>query len=259
VNGAQRLLEGGNFIYFKTDLEVSGNLLNLAHRTFGGPRSDSGNYYMVAGLRYPQYIRPEADIRLYRRTGRLEQLVFRLSAGAGYAYGNNPNLPYQKKFFMGGANSIRAWRVRTIGPGSYNYYDSQPEGDRNLEYFYRVGDIKLEGNVEYRFRLLDDFFFAKLNGATFIDVGNTWDFNDEDPSRVFRAGDFYRQLAVGAGFGFRFDIDFLVFRLDFAGKIHDPQFSGSNRWVIGKIGDKAFKDRYNYNFFNLTLGIGYPF
>lgn len=259
INGAPKLLEGGNFIYFKGSMEVSGNTLNLFHRMFGGPKNDSEDYYMVAGLRYPQYIRPEADVRFYRRTGPLQQLVIRLNAGAGYAYGNNPTLPYQRKFFMGGANSIRAWRTRTIGPGSFNYYQSQPTGDRNLEYFYRVGDIKLEGNVEYRFRILDDFFFAKLNGATFVDVGNIWDFADDDDSRVFHANEFYRQLAVGAGFGLRFDIDFLVFRLDFAAKVHDPQFSGKDRWVIGKIGDKAFKNKYNYNFFNLTLGIGYPF
>lgn len=259
INGAYKLLEGGNFMYFEGNLELSGNTLNLIHRAFGGPQDETGGHYTVAGLRYPQYIRPEADFRLYRRIGPREQFVFRLNAGAGYAYGNNPNLPYQRKFFMGGATSIRAWRTRTIGPGSYNYYDSQPLGDRNLEYFYRVGDIKLEGNLEYRFRILDDFFFAKLNGATFVDVGNIWDFKDEDPSRVFEASDFYEELAVGAGFGLRFDIDFLVFRLDLAAKLHDPQFHGKDSWVIGKLGDRAFKDRYNYNFFNLTLGIGYPF
>lgn len=260
TNGLSRLRQGGDFLFLKGDLEVSGNTLYLVNNLFGGPQNRDGDY-MIGGLIYPQYVRPDIDVRLYRQTGKFDQLVFRLNAGGAYSYGNTTVLPYQRRFFAGGANSIRAWRVRSLGPGTYNFYDSEASNTvapRSLENFLRVGDMKLEANFEYRFRMADNFFFSKLNGALFMDAGNIWNLRSSERN-VFSFGDFYRELAVGAGFGFRFDIDFLVLRIDLATKIHDPQFTGADRWVIRKWGDQDFKDRYDYNFWNLTLGIGYPF
>jgi len=170
-------------------------------------------------------------------------LVYRFFAGAGLPYGNSTALPFEKKYFSGGANSIRAWQVRSLGPGSFN----EPT-DRS--YPNKTADIKLEANIEYRFKL-----FWLLEGAMFLDAGNIWaiDDNDKREGALFRFDSFYNDIAVGTGLGLRFDFSFFIFRLDMGLKLRDPAEPSDEKWIL--------RNR-NLNFANdvtLNIGIGYPF
>lgn len=148
-------------------------------------------------------------------------------------------LPFEKSFFVGGANSIRAWPVRGLGPG-------QQRTDASLRYHNQIGDIRLEANAEYRFKIISVF-----EGAAFVDAGNIWMLNrgHNDSDAVFSTR-FLRQMALGAGLGVRLNFDYFVFRVDVAYKLRDPQAEG-DRWVVkGPFGG----DKMAWNF-----AIGYPF
>jgi outer membrane protein assembly factor BamA len=159
--------------------------------------------------------------------------------GVGYAYGNSKYLPFIKSFFGGGANDIRAWRARTLGPGAF------PKS--SVASFDQIGDIKLQFNLEYRYKI-----YKGLHGATFIDAGNIW-LLQPDVLRTggkFEREDFYKEIATGAGVGFRYDFSFFILRFDFAVPIYDPSFSITNRWAYKRL---EFKDVRG------QIGIGYPF
>jgi outer membrane protein insertion porin family len=183
----------------------------------------------------------------YRRT----QLAFRAFAGAGLAYGrgNEETLPFYKAFFAGGPNSMRGWQIRQLGLGSAHFYDTAKGGILD-----RFGDVQLEGNMEYRFPL-GTIFTIKVNSAFYIDAGNIWDRHPIDTSAAERGSDFqlnrfYKEIAVDAGTGLRFDFDWFIIRFDYAYKLKDPQrLAFSDRWF------------YNMNLFKgqFQLGIGYPF
>jgi outer membrane protein assembly factor BamA len=182
------------------------------------------------------------------------QLVFRLYGGAGYAYwltntGYEHTLPFFKAFYAGGPNSMRAWQVRNLGLGSSKYYSNTLS-----QYDLRFGDVKLEGNIEYRF-LLGTLFGIKFKSAVFTDIGNIWSWQPiaNDSTGVgsdFHLNSFYKQLAYDAGTGLRMDFNYFLIRLDWAYKIKDPQaLVGSNTWF------------YNLSLGSgqLQLGINYPF
>ena len=161
-------------------------------------------------------------------------LALRAFYGMGYSYGNSEELPIQKRFFSGGVNSIRAWEAFGLGPGSITT-------DNN----YSTGDIKLEFNIEYRFP-----FFNSLKSAIFIDGGNIWSIkNDLREGSIFKLNNFISELALGIGFGLRYDFDFFVIRLDMATPLRNPRFTEEKRWV---------KNPLNGNF-RYNLAIGYPF
>jgi outer membrane protein assembly factor BamA len=165
--------------------------------------------------------------------------------GAGYPLGNSTSLPYEKKFFSGGPNSIRAWSTRDLGPGSY----VKPKSDSIFRYPNEVADIKLEANIEYRFKV-----FWKLEGAIFIDAGNIWAIRPEDDRKgaLFEWNRFYKEIAVGTGIGTRFDFSFFVLRLDFGLKLHDPALPEGKRWIPANR-------RYTWDDAKIQFGIGYPF
>src|SRR5690606_10128618 len=139
----------------------------------------------------------------------------------------------------------------------------------NLRNLDQLGEIKIEGNIEYRFKLLNNLFGAKLKGATFVDVGNIWRLRESDINvdGKFSGKTFLGQMAIGTGFGLRFDVDYFVFRLDAGIKVRDPQFKGKDRWVIKELfNNKSFREEYNashspdkYNFVQYNFGIGMPF
>ncbi|HSC39008.1 MAG TPA: BamA/TamA family outer membrane protein, partial [Chitinophagaceae bacterium] len=198
---------------------------------------------------FAQYLRGDVDLRRYTKTGKNSVWVNRIIAGVGFPYGNSSSLPYIKQFFSGGNNSVRAFRSMSLGPGSY-----LPK-DYNTNSFIpnQTGDIKLEGNTEIRTKL-----FSIVNGALFIDAGNIW-LKNQDTSRPGAefTNKFLKQLAVGAGAGLRFDISFLVLRLDLAFPLRVPYLPEGERWVINKI---AFGDpHWRSNNLVLNLAIGYPF
>ena len=161
--------------------------------------------------------------------------------GVGFPYGNSKVLPFEKQYFTGGANGIRAWQVRSLGPGTYR---ADPENYPN-----QSSDIKLEGNVEYRFKLL-----GKLEGALFVDAGNIWAINSNDnrEGAVFKFNKFYRQIAVGTGTGLRLDMNYFILRVDMGLKLRDPSADRGQRWIIGNRGLTG-------DDLNFTFAIGYPF
>ena len=264
-----RLNELAKFIYFRGTLDVSGNSLSLLGKLLKFPQNSDGQK-TILNVPFLQYVKAETDFRSYHTFGGDRQLVVRLNPGIAIPYGNNIDfLVFEKSFYGGGMNSIRAWQARTLGPGGYNR-DVVPDSLRlNLRNLDQLGEIKLEGNIEYRFKLINSLFGAKLKGATFVDVGNIWRLNENtiNPNGKFKANTFLGQMAIGTGLGLRFDVDYFVFRLDAGLKVRDPQFEGKNRWVISELFDsKRFREAYNtthfpdrYNFIQYNFGIGMPF
>ncbi len=233
----QNMMALKHFNYLRINLETSGNLLYLVNSLAGKPKNDSG-YYNIFGVRYSQYIRTSIDFRhYYYFFEKSNSLVFRLLMGAGIPYNNSDELPYEKGFYAGGANDMRGWIFRTLGPGSYS-------GSSTYE---RVGDIQLEGNIEYRFPV-----YSFFKGAFFADIGNIWTYNKSStfPGGKFEFDSFYKQLAVDAGIGLRFDFQFFIFRIDFAAPLRNPAYPAGDRWRIKYLQLKNFV---------VNFGIGYPF
>jgi len=233
-----------NFVYFRINLESSGLLLSSGSGLVS-TSNDFGRYELL-GTEFSQYLKSDLDLRYYTIIDDHSSLAYRLFMGTAYPYGNSIAIPFEKQYFTGGANGIRAWQVRDLGPGSY----MEPE-DRQSKYPNKTGDIKLEGNLEYRFKL-----FWLLEGALFVDAGNIWAISTEDAledplfeDARFGWDKFYKEIAIGTGFGVRMDFDFFIFRLDLGIKVRDPQ--GDWRVMTSKqFDDKAYQ---------LNLAIGYPF
>lgn len=200
-------------------------------------------------LQFYRFLRFNSDFRKYKLLGQFKksQIAFRISTGIAYAYGeeNNYQLPYEKNFFIGGPSSIRAWKPRRLGPGSYN------AGNNLIE---QPGSILLETSIEYRFPIV--YLLGKLNGALFIDAGNIWTFSNSqsNANTNFKFNNFYNEIAVGTGFGMRWDFSFFLLRLDVASKILNPAKPINEKWVLNKT---TFSDGENPLEFN--IGIGYPF
>jgi len=258
-----------DFLYFRGALDLSGNVLGLASQVVNFKRNEDGEKE-VLGVPYLQYAKAEVDLRYYRYLGGDRQLVVRLNPGVALPYGNNSSLLiFEKSFFGGGMNGMRAWQARTLGPGNYNREVLDPGLRLNLRNLDQLGEIKLEGNVEYRFKLVNDIFGAKLKAATFADFGNIWRIreNELNPGGEFKFDKFLGQIALGAGAGLRFDLDYFVVRLDAGMKVRDPQFEGTKQWVISELfNSREFKEQYRltnapdrYNFIQYNFGIGMPF
>lgn len=197
----------------------------------------------LLGNPFAQFIKGTAEIRYNYALGHKQYLVGRLMAGAIYSYGNARTSPYNEQFYIGGANSIRAFTIRSIGPGRY-YQNSD---NNKYAYIDRTGDLKFEANLEYRFQILGD-----LHGATFLDSGNIWLIrNDPDrPGGQLKWGSFLKDLALGTGFGLRYDLTFIVIRFDVGIGLHLPYDTGKK----GYYNIPKFKDGMGYHF-----AIGYPF
>ncbi|MBN2349946.1 MAG: BamA/TamA family outer membrane protein [Bacteroidales bacterium] len=236
----QQIEKRKDFVYIKMNVEASGNLMYMFSRATNMSKSD--NIYQFLGVPYFQYVKADVDFRHYNVLDKDSRLVYRFFTGVGYPYGNSVALPFEKKYFSGGPNSIRAWSTRGLGPGSF-------EGD-SLKYANYTGDIKIEGNIEYRFLIL-----WKLEGALFLDVGNIWSIRKEDerPGAMFEWNKFVKDLAVGGGLGARFDFSYLLIRFDFGLKLRDPSIVGQ-KWVL--YNNELNK---NYRLFTFQFGIGYPF
>jgi outer membrane protein insertion porin family len=233
-----------NQIYFKGSIESAGNLLSL----FVKPQNGSSQAE-IFGTPFAQFTKLTADVRKYWSLGKSGSIATKLLVGAGFAYGNSAELPYSRQFSVGGANSIRAFRLRTLGPGEFQSSSS------NNQFIDQTGDIKIESSVEYRFPIVGFF-----KGAVFLDAGNVWLYDSDEPTKqngVFLFDTFINQIAVGTGIGLRFDIDFLVLRLDTAFPLRDIQSDGKFAWVIKDI--KPFNGSWHGKNVIFNLGIGYPF
>jgi len=270
---ANRLDNYNNFFFFRGSVDFAGNSLGILDKLIKFKR-DSDGFRTIFGLPYQQYVKTELDLRYYRYFGGDKQFVARLNPGIGLAYGNSDQLTFEKNFFAGGSSGVRAWQARTLGPGNYNREvlgtgekaDTLRANLRNLD---QLGEYKLEGNLEYRFKIANSLMGAKVKGATFTDFGNIWRRREsvENPGGEFKFNKFFNQLAVGMGAGLRFDLNYFVFRLDAGIKVKDPQFSGSDQYVIKYLfNKKEFKENYSsthrpdvYRLLQYNFGIGMPF
>ena len=225
-----------NYQFFRGHIEFAGNLLSGAARVTNWQPNDDGQYELF-GNPFAQYVKFDLDFRHYQPVLNSRRFVFRLYGGMAYPYGNSDVVPFEKQFFAGGANDNRGWVAYTLGPG----------GRSNPEATVNTGDIKIMATYEYRFSML-----GNLKGALFTDVGNIWTLEPTQglQDTEFRFDRFYKELAVGAGFGIRYDFGFFVFRLDAGYKLRRPSRPEGNRWNFDdlSIGDGV-----------LNFGIGYPF
>jgi outer membrane translocation and assembly module TamA len=233
-----------NTIYFNGELDLAGNLTGLL------TRADYPNKVKtIFDVPFSQYVKIRSDFRHYLKLGKESELASRLIVGAGFAYGNSNTLPASKQFVVGGTNSIRAFRARTLGPGSYVI---PPETNDNYTPD-QSADLKLEFNTEYRAKL-----FSIVRGAVFLDAGNIWLLH-ADPNKAGAeiSKDFMKEIAIGAGAGLRFDLSFLVLRTDLAIPLRNPALPDGQRWVIDDIDFGSSSWRKDNLILNIA--IGYPF
>jgi len=227
------------FLYGKFNVEMAGNLLHAVVPMWKEPVE--GDSYEVMGVQFAQYAKGEFEFRYHHAINKMNAFAYRFLSGVAYPYGNSNVLPFEKQYFSGGANGIRAWPVRGLGPGTFV--------DTVLTYYNQMADIKLEANVEYRFKLVWLF-----EGALFVDAGNIWSIRaDAAPEGgLFKWDQFYKQIAVGTGVGLRSDFNYFIFRVDMGVKALDPTRPPGQQFMLGS---EAMKwENLTFNF-----AIGYPF
>ena len=202
----------------KTNLETAGNLLDLYAHAINTSKNDLGQY-KIFNIAYAQYVKADIDFiqRLYESDK--SQLVFHTGFGIAYPYGNSRVLPFEKRYFAGGANSVRGWSVRSLGPGSYK------DKDGRINFITQTGDMKLDVNLEYRSHL-----FWKFYGALFVDAGNIWTLRDykDQPGGQFKFSRLLDDLAVGYGMGVRLNFDYFILRFDLGMKAINPAYETEN-------------------------------
>jgi outer membrane protein assembly factor BamA len=234
-----------NGFYFNGLVDISGNVAGLVNR--GSIKS--GDTARLFGAPYSQYLKLESDFRYYRQLGNEAVWASRFDAGLGFPYGNSAEIPFIKQFFIGGNNSLRAFRSRSLGPGTY-----LAETSDSIPFIPdQSGDIKFEVNTELRFKIIKPVY-----GAAFVDAGNIWLYNENKykPGAKF-SKQFLNELAVGTGLGVRVDVTILVLRLDVAFPIRKPWLPEADRWVIKDVDFSNSSWRKDNLIFNLA--IGYPF
>ncbi len=248
----QKIKKARDSWFVRFNIEAAGNLLQAFDKLTNAPvNTDTATnfkHYNIFRQPFAQFVRSDIDVRYNRIINDVSSIVYRGFIGVGVPYGNSLAMPFEKQYYEGGANGIRGWPVRSLGPGSYN-----PPG---AIFSYQTGDIKLEANVEYRFKL-----FWVLEGALFVDAGNIWAIrNDSDrPGAQFKFNTFYNDIAVGSGFGMRFDFKFVLLRTDIGLKVRNPREirnpdgSVEPKWLFDQV------NPINHNNLAFVLGIGYPF
>ena len=228
---------------FKSNIETSGNLLSLASRMWNAQKDELG-HYQVFNIAFAQYVKCDLDLSHVLMIDENNQLVFHAGLGVAYPYGNSTVMPFEKRYFSGGANSVRGWTVRSLGPGQYK------EQDGRINFINQTGDMKLDLNAEYR-----TYLFWKFNGALFVDAGNIWTIRqyDEQPGGQFSFKDFPRQLAVSYGLGLRLNFDYFILRFDLGMKAVNPAYEAEDDEHYPVL-HPNFKRDYAFHF-----AVGMPF
>jgi outer membrane protein assembly factor BamA len=235
----QSISKEGSFFYIRADFESSGNLISLFKKTKLITENEDG-YNELFGVPYAQYVRGSFDIRQHLDLGNESWFVMRQFVGIGIPYGNSKDLPFERSFYGGGANGLRGWLYRTVGPGAF-----VPVSD----YVEKTGDIQLEFNAEYRFPIYNIF-----KGAVFVDAGNVWTYHPNEfmLNSEFNFNTFYKQIAFDAGFGLRLDVSFLLLRFDIAYAMRNP-YPDPETGSYWRFGDEEYTN------LRFQAGIGYPF
>ena len=229
-----------NKTFYKIAVETAGNILYGINNIAGSEKNEKGQYE-IGNIPYSQYVKGEFNYSYNQEFDERNHLVYHIGVGLAYPYGNGSMVPFEKRFFGGGANGVRGWSVRTLGPGNYS--------SENLNDFVKQsGDVKLLMNIEYRTKLI-----WKLEAAAFIDGGNIWTIKEYEsqPNGVFRFDRFYKQIALGYGLGLRFDFSYFLIRFDVGAKAYNPARVGSEKW---RFHGMNWKDDCAFHF-----AIGYPF
>ena len=233
-----------NTIFYKGSIDLSGNIVGLS----SGANIKKGDTIKVLGIPFSQYFKIQNEFKHNYKLSENSQLSSRIIAGVAFAYGNSDRIPFSKQFFIGGTNSLRAFRSRSLGPGTY-------DGSNDTTSFLpdQSGDVKLEFNTELRSKI-----YRFINGALFVDAGNIWLLSDDPnkPGSKF-SSKFIDEIAVGVGAGLRFDFSFLVLRTDLAFPIRKAYLPEGNRWVLDQVNFGSGSWRSDNLIFNLA--IGYPF
>ena len=239
--GANLSATTGNSYSIRFNIESSGNLLYGLSHLFNAKRNDSHQYTLM-NIAYAQYVKTDFNFAKSFMIDERNSIVFHVGAGVAFPYGNSRILPFEKRYFSGGANSVRGWLVRRLGPGSFS------GNDANIDFINQSGDIKLDINLEYRTKL-----FWKLNGAFFIDAGNIWTIReyDEQPGGAFRLDSFYKEIALAYGLGLRFDFDYFILSFDGGMKAVNPAKNAEERYPL--IRPDFGRD------FAFHFAVGYPF
>lgn len=231
--------------WWENSISSAGNITSLIYQAFGKKLSQRDKKFL--GTPFAQYLKYTTELRPLIKFDDRNHLAMRFMAGVIWAYGNKTVAPYSEQFYVGGANSIRAFSIRSIGPGRFH-----PAETSRFSYVDETGDIKLEANLEYRFRIIGNLFGGSLNGATFLDAGNVWLMRSDSsrPGSQFTFKKFFDSVALGSGVGIRYDLSFLVLRLDWGIALHVPYETGKS----GYYNIPRFKDGMGVHF-----AIGYPF
>ena len=228
-----------NRLFWQTSVTQAGNIIAGIQYLAGNHK---GEGKQILNNRYSQFLKLTSELIGYKTVDTKNQLAVRVMGGIGYAYGNSRVMPYSEQFYIGGSNSIRAFHIRSIGPGSYHPVETK------YSYLDQTGDIKLEGNVEYRFEI-----YERFKGALFMDAGNIWLLKKDAqrPGGEFRLKGLPKQIALGTGLGLRYDFSYIVIRADLGIPLHAPYYTGRSQYY--NITGSFWKSLV------LNLAIGYPF
>lgn len=238
---SKKNLNDSDYRSFSFKIESSGALLNLLKNQVA--TKGEGDSYEILNIPFAQYFKTDLELRKYVDFGDHHTIAMRLGVGVGIPYGNLKSLPIDKQYQSGGFNDIRAWQNRSLGPGGFAL-----ENTENILFYNQLSDMKLIGNIEYRFPLYGNF-----HGAFFFDAGNIWALSPEDEREEasFDLNKFYKQIAIGTGIGLRYDFEILQLVLDYGTKVYDPRSSLNNNWVF------SFSEIPSLSVFN--FGLNYPF
>ena len=235
------LLSRPNIYTIRVNAEIAGNLLYALSNIFDHRSNVREHPYKVFGINYSQYFKVDCDFAFLHFFDRRNSLAFHTGLGVGYPYGNSSILPFEKRFYGGGANGVRGWAVRTLGPGCY------PGRNSVSDFMNQCGDIRFDLSVEYRAKL-----FWVLELGAFIDAGNIWTIKNysNQPGGLFSFKKFYKEIAAAYGLGLRLDFDYFLIRFDMGLKAHNPAL-GEEPWPL--IHPHWRRD-HSFHF-----SIGYPF
>ena len=226
----------------RANIETAGNLLDGLSAAFRFKQNASGQHTLF-NIAYAQYAKFDADYTRLLNFDSRNTLAMHVGLGIAWPYGNSTVLPFEKRYFSGGANSVRGWSVRSLGPGSFRGSNGR------IDFINQTGDMKLDLNLEYR-----TYLFWKLNGAAFVDAGNIWTLRSyaEQPGGQFKLGSFYKQIAVAYGVGLRLNFDYFVLRFDMGMKAINPAYRTQNEHYA--LLHPAFGRDFTFHF-----AVGMPF
>jgi len=238
-NNFDPLKRGRNTYSLRIAFESAGNILYSLSNMVGANKNSNGRYSLF-GIEYSQYLKGDVDFARSIIIDERNSVAFHIGGGIGYPYGNAKELPFERRYFAGGANNNRGWSVRSLGPGSMS--------TRNMTFVNQVGDVRFDASLEYRSKL-----FWKFELATYVDMGNIWTIRryDYQPRGNFDFTRFYREIAMSYGLGLRLDFDYFLLRFDTGMKAYNPQAEGSSRLAILH---PNFKNNFAWHF-----AVGYPF